>query len=419
MESTTKSTPFPYTVDDVLRIAGVNSGDITPKPNGRLEIKCRFYSPPIGKKVRKGDGCFSMEHSSGNFNCFNKSCQNAAVCGGCGSKLDFYAFYTGIEGIDGKARRKAANQEIYNVLFRDKKPRNMDRKVHTVPALVIPESDVRLVATRSLEEMSAVYMDMLAMFVLSPYHRRLLRRRGLTDEAIDANGYKTFPQVGLRNVAAILARKHNLLGVPGFYTDKDGVIALVPSGPAFMIPYYTPGGEIAGIQLRYDTPLNRGTKSDGSAKVQRYIWFSSSNKESGASLVTDLCAGYSGFDFKKPPKRVGLTEGKLKGDAAHDLLRQMGKDIPMASIPGISMRTIFRKMLEHLVSIGVVEFIDYFDMDRYQNPNVMKDIEKMYGIMTEYGIRPKFKRWNERFKGIDDCALHAFKMNGGIDIGDD
>lgn len=356
-----------------------------------------------------------MEYSTGKFNCFSRThCQNSTMCNdGGGCLLDFYAFYRGVEGLDEKSRRKTANREIYNTLFRKQAP---SQSVPSPAPVIIQKLDTTLSQTLAPEELSAAYADFLAMLDLSASHRRSLRARGLTDESIDANGYKTFPQVGMRNIPALLTTKHKLIGVPGFYEDKEGVVTLAAYDSSFMIPYTTPNGHVAGIQLRLDNKVEVGEKSDGSKKFLRYLWLSSSSKDKGAQVNTEFCAGYSGFDFKNPPKRVGLTEGKLKGDVANSLLRQMGKEVPMCSIPGISMRTIFRNMIEYLLSIGVEEFIDYFDMDRYENEYVMRDIGKLYDIMAEYGIRPIFKPWNRSFKGIDDFAHQVLRMNGGGEV---
>jgi hypothetical protein len=52
----------------------------------------------------------------------------------------------------------------------------------------VPAADV---ATRH-----AVYSAVLDALALSPYHRETLRQRGLTDETITANGYRSVPEKG-------------------------------------------------------------------------------------------------------------------------------------------------------------------------------------------------------------------------------
>src|SRR5262249_44517877 len=63
-----------------------------------------------------------------------------------------------------------------------------------------------------------VYSALLGILKLSDLHRETLRKRGLPDEAIDRNGYRTLPGQGRPRIVRDLRERFGdkLLFVPGF-----------------------------------------------------------------------------------------------------------------------------------------------------------------------------------------------------------
>ena len=125
----------------------------------------------------------------------------------------------------------------------------------------------------SLKQRHAAYSEMLSLLTLSDRHRENLHERGLPDEIIVRNGYKSMPETEAerRLLASLLACDHELHGLPGFYT-KDGTWTLAGAN-GFLIPVRNKDGLIQGMKIRLDGDAAR-----------KYRWLSSrpNRMENGA-----------------------------------------------------------------------------------------------------------------------------------------
>ena len=125
----------------------------------------------------------------------------------------------------------------------------------------------------ALEQRHAAYSEMLSLLTLSDRHRENLHERGLPDEIIERNGYKSMPETESerRLLASLLRCDHELHGLPGFYT-KDGTWTLAGAN-GFLIPVRNKDGLIQGMKIRLDGDAAR-----------KYRWLSSrpSRMENGA-----------------------------------------------------------------------------------------------------------------------------------------
>ena len=101
----------------------------------------------------------------------------------------------------------------------------------------------------ALEKRHAAYSEMLSLLTLSDRHRDNLHERGLPDEIIERNGYKSMPETESerRLLASLLACDHELHGLPGFYT-KDGAWTLAGAN-GFLIPVRNKDGLIQGMKI--------------------------------------------------------------------------------------------------------------------------------------------------------------------------
>jgi len=79
---------------------------------------------------------------------------------------------------------------------------------------------------RPLHERSEIYLELLKMLPLERKHYVNLHNRGLSDEIIRGNMYRSIPtNYGLRQrIVADLARRYDLSGVPGFYTKNHQLL---------------------------------------------------------------------------------------------------------------------------------------------------------------------------------------------------
>ena len=143
---------------------------------------------------------------------------------------------------------------------------------------------------------------MLSYLALSDRHRENLHERGLPDEIIERNGYKSMPETEAerRLLASLLACDHELHGLPGFYT-KDGTWTLAGAN-GFLIPVRNKDGLIQGMKIRLD---------DDAARKYRWLSSRSSRMENGARSYS-----WMHVTGDTTQKRAYLTEGPLKGDIA-------------------------------------------------------------------------------------------------------
>ena len=124
----------------------------------------------------------------------------------------------------------------------------------------------------ALEQRHAAYSEMLSLLALSDRHRENLHERGLPDEIIVRNGYKSMPETESerRLLASLLQCDHELHGLPGFYT-KDGTWTLAGAN-GFLIPVRNKDGLIQGMKIRLD---------DDAARKYRWLSSRSSCMENG------------------------------------------------------------------------------------------------------------------------------------------
>jgi len=86
--------------------------------------------------------------------------------------------------------------------------------------------------------METLEAHMLSHLELSPKHKTDLLARGLSEERIEQNMYRSLPlgNVGCRFLTDMLADFHNLGGILGFYVDKSGCWNIAGHG-GLLIPY--------------------------------------------------------------------------------------------------------------------------------------------------------------------------------------
>lgn len=160
---------------------------------------------------------------------------------------------------------------------------------------------------------------LLAQLTLRPAHREHLRspKRGLSDEQIDALGFKSTPPPFLcRSITERLIKQGcKVQGVPGFYQDGGGhwTMAFCQKTAGILIPAIGFDGMLQGFQIKLDIPLKN--KDDPPEKPgAKYIWFSSSSKKNGTG------SGSPVHLVGNPSARVVyVIEGLLKADISYCL----------------------------------------------------------------------------------------------------
>lgn len=237
----------------------------------------------------------------------------------------------------------------------------------------------------ALEKRHAAYSEMLSLLTLSDRHRENLHERGLPDEIIERNGYKSMPETESerRLLASLLACDHELHGLPGFYT-KDGTWTLAGAN-GFLIPVRNKDGLIQGMKIRLDDDAAR-----------KYRWLSSrpNRMENGTRSYS-----WIHVTGDTTQKRAYLTEGPLKGDIAS----YFANNALFVCLGGVNAHKGLRETLQ---SLGVTEVMEAMDMDQFTNPQVRQAITTLRReVQSIQGIRYYQCTWNPRFKGVDDYLL--------------
>ena len=146
----------------------------------------------------------------------------------------------------------------------------LDREAKTYP---FPDTKVRSEPVSDnlalLERRHDVYYDLLCELQLNDAHLLDLLGRGLSLTRIGQNMYRSMPvrQTEKNKIAQRLASKHDLRGVPGFYTDLVSGEWCLAGQAGILVPFCTAAGYIQGLQIRLDNKSKR-----------KYRWLSSNPK---------------------------------------------------------------------------------------------------------------------------------------------
>ena len=227
---------------------------------------------------------------------------------------------------------------------------------------------------------------MLDHLTLLDRHGENLLERGLSEERIRENGYKSMPETerGRRLIADLLRScGHELSGLPGFRTYYGEWTLSGPNG--FLIPVRNKDGLIQGLKIRLD---------DADAPNRKYRWLSSRGLPNGTRSYSwvHVTGGRS-------RKRAFLTEGPLKGDVASFL----ANDELFLCIGGVNA---LHGLTDTIRALGVREVVEAMDMDQMTNPNVRKAVLTMRKEVQKIpGIRYSKYTWNPAYKGVDDYLL--------------
>ena len=251
----------------------------------------------------------------------------------------------------------------------------------------VPQSD-----KASPAEIHQTLSLLLAQLTLRPAHREHLRspKRGLSDEQIEALGFKSTPPPFLcRSITDRLIRQGcRVQGVPGFYRDDSGhwTMAFYKKTSGILIPAIGFDGRLQGFQIMLDVPLKH--KDDPPEKPgAKYIWFSSSSKTDGTG------SGSPVHLIGDPSARVVyVIEGLLKADISHCLTGRT-----FAAIAGANNTSPLDPLFALLAQNGTEEIIEAHDMDKYNNQMTMAGASKIYLTARKYGMNCRRLTWNPNY----------------------
>ncbi len=327
-------------------------------------------SRTLGRSEVEASCPFCGDHGKGKYHLSLNTVSDQYRCNLCNASGNSVTMYARLQNMSTK--------EAYRDLV-------SGTNVYRMPTQPIPQIQER--QPNSLEVRHAVYSDMLSFLTLEDKHRENLLERGLSEEQIQRNEYRSMPKTPAdrRLLAHLLSQRNELLGIPGFYTKDELWTLAGPSG--FLIPVRDKIGMIQGMKIRLD---------DESKPNRKYRWLSSRDKH--------LINGTRSFSWihvtgDTTRKRAFLTEGPLKGDVASHL---SGGEL-FVCVGGVN---VTKGLRETILSLGVREVVEAMDMDQMTNPQVRAGVLAMRKeVQSIKGIRYSKYTWNPAYKGVDDYFL--------------
>ena len=331
----------------------------------------------LGRTEVEASCPFCGDHGQGKYHLSLNTERDQYRCNLCGAHGNSVTLYAAIKGV--------TNGEAYREL-------TGGSNVYRLPVQPTPQNTEREPAP--IAERNAIYEEMLSCLTLLPEHRANLRERGLSDERIEENGYRSMPSTpeSRRLLAKLVGANHDLLGIPGFYTRYGAWTIAGPNG--FLIPVRNKEGLIQGLKIRLD---------DESNPSRKYRWLSSRDKH-----LANGTRSYSWIHVTgdRSRKRAFLTEGPLKGDVASFL----AKDALFVCTGGVNA---IKGLRETILELGVTEVVEAMDMDQMTNPQVRNAVISMRKeVMKIPGIRYSKYTWNPAYKGVDDYFLSRVAAMG-------
>jgi hypothetical protein len=230
------------------------------------------------------------------------------------------------------------------------------------------------------QERDRLYRQLLSQLPLHPADREDLKRRGLTDEQIEAWGARSVEQWQRLSIEM----PHSLPGV-----SLDGRSLIVPR-PGYLCPIRDVNGLIVGFQLRSRT-------SDS----PRYSWLTGKTKKRPNGPTPHLPIGELPLSIVKPEivarKAIALVEGL--GAKPIVLAQRLNLNTIGAAggMFGASAETL--KLTLDQLGIKNIEF--YPDAGAVQNQSVLKQYRTTWNFLRQWGYEVKIAWW-----GQDDKRVH-------------
>lgn len=381
---------FSIPIDKVVDLLGLTRKDPPTRGASSIWVKCPFCEDP-GYHM-------NVDLLKNNYRC--------VLCSGSEKGLGALDLYGRVaHGVRCETGPGGNSKKLYAQLCKDLdlgKPASVMGAPRKAPV-------VRGIPKAADEVLNETYSRLLSLpqFALSKEHRNNLLERGLSQETIVRNEYRTVDMKKLRNgtpaeyqmmfmrenlsaekakhsrlknisnddlmvglmIADILRRLGCVMsGVPGFFRLRGRWCFLISSG--MIIPTRNVKGEIVGLQIRLD-----------SGKKLRYMTVSAKGLPGGVTT------GISRTHFPLGNGKIGpdtillLTEGPLKADVALDLLPK-DKNYALMAIQGVNNTSELRELFPYLKQRGVTAINNALDMDRLLKRPVMKasrDIRKLAG----------------------------------------
>jgi len=245
----------------------------------------------------------------------------------------------------------------------------------------------------SVTERDQEIRKILGQLTLNPNHREDLKRRGLSDEQIEAGMFRSVSPYQKLQIAV----SSNLAGVS---INTNGR-SLTNTESGYICPAWSGSGLIVGWQLRLDNTEDNG----------KYKWPTSRWRKRPNGPTSHLQNGEMPITVCRPEvidpsfTSIGLAEGILKPKIAAELTGQFF----LGAAGGLfasSPKTFKQELDKLLAEFGTKLLILYADAGSPGNKDVMREYAKTYRLVTSWGYELRIGWWGQLNKsdisGIDD-----------------
>lgn len=319
---------------------------------------------------------------------YDRPCPN---CGGSATgkgDAKCHGFYTngGKSFLCGDAHKSSGCKMSRNNLYRHRSAGSCDCGREHSPAAERPRSkktDPNRIARGKPEVVRAVYEAWVELLDLSLEHQDHLRKRGLSDEAIARNQYRSLNPLKYPVHLAAMEKQFNretLLTVPGFYTNNKGHLAFASLG-GILIPIRPSNDrKIEALKVRTDK-----------TESAKYLYISSSS-HGGPSPGSPLHYPLGG---KYDKGTTWIFESELKGDVCVSINGKAGIAAPAAGSAA--------KAVEAAMNHGSSSIILALDADWRTNPSVASSVLAAALACLQCSMRFRLASWDgQTAKGLDD-----------------
>lgn len=397
-------------IADVVKHFGLELSPRTPEGRSSFNVRCPFCSAGSKPSYK-----MNVDVVRGAYRCVK--------CGTAGGTLDLFARLrfgtTHTKGPNGNGKMLA--EELKQELNLNEPGRFAGVQKKEPGCSEVDRVDDGTVANTYEKLLS------LPCFELTDQHRGNLLKRGLSPEAVEANGYRSFTiegaeclitekvktvfkkerlssarydpaysklsrysdkqlMIGLAIANIMLRSNCRMDGVPGFFKLKKRWCFLFDSGLA--IPTRNVYGKIVAMQLRLDT---------GNL---RYKTLSSKDLPRGVTRNISRVHFCRANNTIGPDTTVLFTEGPLKADVALDILQKHYHryDVAIFALQGVSNTGELPGIFTQLRDLGGTKtVVNALDMDKLTNINVTRASQRIRNLAHDAGLCVAPLLWDRKY----------------------
>lgn len=288
---------------------------------------------------------------------------------------------------------------------------------------IIKPVQSRRASENELANATDVYIALLALLGLDEVHQRQLAQRGITLNEALLLGYRSIPVD--RNQRIKICKQlrqcgYDLKNVPGFFRlpprqyskgtwcfggDKWGFRDIkgeaegeVYQVTGLFIPTRDLEGRIRRLKIRNDAPGEQIPEALRTRFPERYMAFSSTSREDGASAGAWVHVARPIYqNSKKETQVLWITEGEIKADISALYLGETTLGMPgVGQCPHLA--------LEIALEGGFKEIC--VAMDAEEKPHVKLAIAKLVKLAKENNLEVSVAVWDgNQGKGLDDLLV--------------